>query len=390
MSRMPASRAIAAHWPSLESPDEEELFQAVRDGDYVAGDRLIELYGAGRTRDQLAVRRFQASLRLGHRPTLEALHRAAVADGSAAYARAVEHVLTIGQEGRVVAPPLSAQGVSPEMLHRLLFKDLANPTTEALGMACEAGLLRKDIVTAGLSNAPRILPSAPHAVGEALAAISPLFGPRTLYHAKKEGEPRAYVVLLTNPVLVFEGDVRRAALPELLYLLGSNGAGTLPEFAFAASEPPDGLRAVVEAIVAAFGPVGANAAPSSRSGTTSAAIARLGAELWQRIQPAAERRLRALTAETELTASAAREAAGMAMRRGGMFASGDLGLAVRMYLEEQGSLTIPTADALEALCRDHAAIADLTRLALRMEYAETRFYGGAAAAGEARLPASTF
>lgn len=387
-SRMPASRAIAAHWPSLESPLEEELFQALRDGDFEAGEKLARTYGSGRTRDHLAVRRFQASLRLGHRPTLESLHRAAIADGSAAYARAVEHVLGMGGEHATSPPALSAQTISPEMLHRLLFKELSNPTTEALGIACEAGLMRKDIVTAGLSSAPRILPSAQHAVGEALAAISPLFGPRTLYHGKKDGEPQAHVVLLTNPVLVFEGDVRRAALPELLYLLGSNGAGTLPEFAFAASEPLESLQTLVQAISAAFGPVGSSAVPSSRSGTTSAAIARIGAELWQRVQPVAERRLRALTADSELSSTAARDAARTAMRRAGLFACGDLALAIRMALEELGQLTVPTADALESLCNEHPTIADLTRLALRMEYAESRFYGGASSMADARAPAS--
>jgi hypothetical protein len=385
---MPASRAIAAHWPSLESPHEEELFLALREGDFDAGEQLVATYGAGRTRDHLAVRRFQASLRLGHRPTLDALHRAALTDGSNAYARAVEHVLSIGTERATSAPPLGAQTVSPEMLHRLLFSDLTNPTSEALAIACEAGLLRKDIVTAGLSSAPRILPNAQHAVSEALAAISPLFGPRTLYHAKKEGEPLVRVVLLTNPVLVFEGDVRRANPTEVLYLLGSNGAATLPDFAFAATETLESLRVLVQAIGAAFGPVGSSAAPSSRSGTTSAAIARIGAELWQRVQPAAERRLRALTSSgAELTATAARDATSTAMRRAGMFACGDLGLAIKMVLEQQGDLTIPTADTLESLCRDQPAIADLTRLALRMEYAEGRFYGAAPSASDSRAPA---
>lgn len=385
---MPASRAIAAHWPSLESPREEEQFQALRDGDFDAGERLIAAYGPARTRDHLAVRRFQANLRLGHRPTLEALHRAALADGSAAYARAVDHVLTMGSERPTAPPALSAQSISPEMLHRLLFKELSNPTIEALGIACEAGLMRKDIVTAGLSSAPRILPGSPHTVGEALAAISPLFGPRTLYHARKDGEPRAHVALLTNPVLVFEGDVRRAGLPELLYLLGSNGAGTLPEFAFAASEPLESLQTLVQAITAAFGPVGTSSVPSSRSGTTSAAIARIGAELWQRVQPVAERRLRALTTESTLSATSARDAARTAMRRAGLFACGDLGLAIRLALEELGQLTAPSADALESLCATHPSIADLTRLALRMEYAEARFYGTASSLTDARAPAT--
>jgi hypothetical protein len=384
-SRVPASRALAALWPAIESSAEEGLFLRLLSGFPEAGDELIASYRGARTRDVLVVRRHQAAMRPGHRATLEALHTAALADSSAVYARAVEHVITLGASA--APPPLSLQTPSAEFVHRLLFRDLTNASTEALSLVWESGLLRKDSTTAGLSKATRVVPGPGNPVSEALAMVVGLFGARPLYQTTKDGEPRVSVTLLSTPALVYEGDVRGATSAELLYLLASHAAAAAPEFAIVAAEPEVAVRHVIEAVVSAFGPV--SAAPrDTPPGATRATIARIGSELWQRVLPAAERKLRALASEQKLSFEDARAATDTAMRRAGLFASGDLGLAVRIALADAGVTAPGRSEELEQLCAEHPAIADLVRLAIRMEYAEARFYAAPTSALGARRPGS--
>ncbi len=381
MSRVPSSRALAALWPAIEHPTEEDLFLRLVSGEVEAGDTLIGSYDRGRTRDVLVVRRHQATLRPGDRGFLDALHRAAIADGSSVYARAVEHVQSLG--AAAPPPPLSAQTLTPALVQRLLFRDLAKPTTEALALVWESGLMRKDAASAGLTGATRVPPGPGNPVSDTMAALIPLFGSRPLYHVKKEAPPQIEVALLSNPAVVYQGDVRALAEGELSYRLAASAAATLPEFAIVAGEPEPIVRQLIDAIIGAFGPVGADP-PSSGSGTSRAAIARIGQELWQRVLPPAERRIRALASEATLSYTEARAALDAAMRRAGLFASGDLAVAIAMVLGPQHPTV--TAENLGALCSENADVADLVRFALRMEYAEARFQAASAAPPPVRRP----
>jgi len=73
------------------------------------------------------------------------------------------------------------------------------------------------------------------------------------------------------------------------------------------------------------------------------------------------------------------------MRRAGLFASGDLGLSLAMILNPDEPHKVPMPDELEELCK-RAEIADIVRLALRMEYAEARFYAGPTSLPSSRRP----
>jgi hypothetical protein len=69
----------------------------------------------------------------------------------------------------------------------------------------------------------------------------------------------------------------------------------------------------------------------------------------------------------------------MAMRRAGLFAAGSLVTAIRATVEElKLELPVPlsTPDGLAAACAAHPELADLVRLATRMEYAEARWQPG--------------
>jgi hypothetical protein len=183
------------------------------------------------------------------------------------------------------------------------------------------------------------------------------------------------VALLMPPAMLMVGDVMRD-VDELHYLLGTGIAGTTPEYVLARGLPEELLFTLVSALHAAFGPV-------NSSSKTDPAVARLGQDLWQLVNPRADRRLREIFASGEaMSHEMAVDAARRASRRAGLFACGDLPTALRLVVAEQGlSLDVPltTPDGLAKACEKYSEIAELVRLATRNEYAEARWNGSSAA-----------
>ena len=116
-------------------------------------------------------------------------------------------------------------------------------------------------------------------------------------------------------------------------------ASAAPELVLAAHLDEATLGRLFEAMMAAFGPV----RPPSDDGPASTATAsfradvtRITGELWQRINPRAERRLRDLCEIGSLDPVVARATAHKAMRRAGLFACGDLALSLKLLAKEDG------------------------------------------------------
>jgi hypothetical protein len=265
----------------------------------------------------------------------------------------------------------------------LLFRPLETPLDEALTITWDTGRYRREPSHYGLSGAIRVQPGAATSLGEAYGSVIRVFGAtRTpLFHRRLAptqggvGAPLAMqIALLMPPAMLIVGDVLRDAA-ELHYLLGAGIAGTRPEYVLARGLPEEHFRTLVSALQAAFGPVDANT-------KTDAAVARLGQDLWQLVNPRADRRLREIFASGsatshELPLDASRRAARLA----GLFACGDLPTAVRLVVAEQGiALDVPltTPDGLADACDKHAEIAELVRLATRSEYAEARWNASSA------------
>ena len=104
-------------------------------------------------------------------------------------------------------------------------------------------------------------------------------------------------------------------------------------------------------------------------------LARLGAELWQRITPRAERRFRELCEPGVLDVEVARSAARRAIARAGLFVSGDLDTSLRLAARELGD-SLPELGqpgALARICARSPELSDLVRFAARLEYAELRW-----------------
>ncbi|MDC0741148.1 tetratricopeptide repeat protein [Polyangium mundeleinium] len=378
---------------------ETALFEQLMAGSYDAGERLVELYGANaeaRSRDLLVVRKHQASLRPGDRTTLQKLHEAALLDRNGAYARAVDHVLAgFDPAGRAVAPPaLSALASAPELVLALLFRNVESPINEALAITWETGRYRREPSHYGLTGALRVQPGAPTVLGDVWGSVTRVFGAaRTpLFHRRAPaGAPSqaaalgVQVALLAPPAVVLSGEIREET-PELRYLLGASIAGAMPEHVLVRL-PEEHLLTLIEALRAAFGPVGP-------TGGTDPGVARLGQDLWQIVPPRGDRRLREIFAQPDgITYEAAMESARRAARRAGLFASGDLPTALRLVVAElKLELDAPlTAEGgLARACAAHPALADLVRLATRSEYAEARFRAAPSTEGNKNGPPSRF
>jgi hypothetical protein len=295
-------------------------------------------------------------------------------DGNTLYGRAVEHVLALVDPSVTapMAPPLASQRPAPDLVAALLFRSIADsPVHEALAIVLETGLYRRDVGQYQLTGVARVQPGAATPLGEAFGAISRFLGQgRTaLFHQRGANAPSTKVALLSPPAIVLMGDIREET-PELRYLLGASLAGAMPEHALVNALTEEALRTLVDALHAAFGPV-ANLPKGNAN------VARLGQNLWQLVSPRADRRLRELCAKPEgITYDAAITGTRQAMRRAGLFATGNLGTALALLTFElglpAGSLTEPPG-ALAASCEAHPAVADLVRLALRSEFAEARW-----------------
>jgi hypothetical protein len=168
------------------------------------------------------------------------------------------------------------------------------------------------------------------------------------------------------------GEVREET-PELRYLLGAALTGAMPEHALVNALGEDGLRTLIDALHAAFGPI-------ANLPRGNAAVARLGQNLWQLVPPRADRRLRELCTDlSSITYDAAIAGTRQAMRRAGLFASGSLATALAQLASELG-ISLATyqrsPDGLARACAAHPEIADLVRLAIRTEFAEARWAAG--------------
>jgi cellulose synthase operon protein C len=274
--------------------------------------------------------------------------------------------------GGLPPPPLSAQRDAPALVSQLLFRQLDSAVNEALAIVWETTLYRRDVASYGLTGVERVQPNATTQLGETFTSLLRLFGLGRiwLFHRRTPGPVRAEVVLLASPAVVLSGDVAQSDPATLLYTLGSNIIGGMPEHALVNGMPEDDLRTLIDALVAAFGPL--DAAPRGNR-----AVVRLEQSLWQLIPPRAERRLREICAHPDqFTFESAVRCTRQAMRRAGLFASGSLSTAVREVAQESGYDLEPlrmATDGLERACLENPEIADLVRLAIRTEYAEARW-----------------
>jgi hypothetical protein len=357
-------------------PVEVGLFADLEAGSVEAARTLIGRLETHpeRTHDLSAVCRKLAMLQPGNRWALEKLYAAASADHDYGYARAIEHVLKTGidPDPAIESPSLQELGEDPESVRALLLRDANAPALEALGLVWEAAehVFRRDPTAYGVTGLERVPLNAPTSLGRAYAITAralgmsktPLFLRRTL------AAPSVSVALMSPPAVIVSGEVTQES-NELRYHLGAMLAGALPQHVLVYGSPETEVRAVLRALLLVFGPPGV-----AKDGIVAAA--NLAEVLWESVPARSQRRLRELCRqESDFEYDLVVAAAHQATRRAGLFACGDLRIAVREVCAAEGVDfgALLARDGLEHLCASSASIADLVTLATSPTYAQTRW-----------------
>jgi lipopolysaccharide biosynthesis regulator YciM len=365
--------------PPQSSSHEEALFSALSRGSIEAGRELmLQLENRrDRTQDLVSVCRRVAHHLPGDRSVLEKLYEATLADRNIVYARAVEHVLRAFDSAAepLSPPPLADQVEQPDRVRAVLFRDMISPATEALSLVWSGAqhMFRRDPSSYGVTGLERVSPTSPTPLARQFAAASRLLGmTRTpLFQRKGNDSITIEIALLSSPALLLTGDVKNESAL-LGYHLGVMLAATMPEHVLLYGAADTQVENVLRALVAAFGP------PQAGRGHL-ANVATLAEMLWETMPARSQRRLRELCDDpSRLDYGLARAAAKQAVRRAGLFVSGDVTVAIRETCADLGVSTwgLDAPGGLAALCSSSPAVADLVRLATSPEYASTRWQQG--------------
>lgn len=365
-------------FPELASVDEEALFRELIDGNFEAGNALVTIYqgdGPSRSRDVLAVRRYQARLRRGDRRALDLLREAALADSATAYARAIEHVAAAfdPQRPSIIPPPLDQLTPQPEATSRLLFGSLDATVNEAVGLMWEAGVMRREMSDYDFTGIDRVPPVGTTPLGKVFASLSRLLdlgGVRLFHRARTTGRLRSRVALVSPLAAIISGTVEDVT-PTVRYTIGSALAAASPRMSLVEGLEERDARTLIAALLAGFGPV----SDGSMAESTQEQM-RLAEDLWHLIPAGADRRLRAICDNAAaVTYDVAQTNARRARRRAGLFACGDLVTAIAQTMQElelRTSRPLRGQDALRDVC-SYPEIADLFDLAILPEFAEVRW-----------------
>jgi hypothetical protein len=357
------------------SAEEVRLHVALADGSKAAGFELLQLLEGDpqRAHDRVAVYRRLVLLAPGDRELIQRLAQAAREDRNPAYAAAVSHVLAV-LEGRspVEPPPLDEIDVQPEPVRALLFREMQDPTLEALALVWETAghLFRRDPGAYGITGLERVQPNAPTPLGQSYGSVARALGvTRTpLYQRRTAGPITVGVALLATPSVVLSGDVATAS-PELMFHVGAMLTAASPQLVMLFGLPEAQARSVLRALGFAFG--------QSRPDASGIGPAlNLAEMLWESIPARPQRRLRELCHDSAaLDYDQAMSQARVAVRRAGFFATGHLGVTLREIAQEDGlelgGLTRP--DGLAKLASGSPSVLSVYQLSLGPEFAETRW-----------------
>ncbi len=368
-----AALDMSATFVGQVATGEQALYDALRRGSVEAGMELVRQLEPrpSRAHDLVSVARRLALLQPGDVQAVSRLHGAALLDRDPVYARATEQVLAVLTAGQVVEPPpLSEQPEQPDAVRSLLFREQSSPALEALSLVWEGAehVFRRDPSTYGVTGLERVPAGAPTPLARVYAALARSLGLlRTpLFQRRSAGPVTVSLALLSPPAVILSGDVRQDS-PELRFHLGAMLAAATPQFALLFGSPESQGRAVLRGLGFAFGP------PRASAGNVGAVL-NLAEVLWESIPARLQRRLRELCDDPDsLDYDSALAAAKLAVRRAGLFAAGDLAVALRQVALEEGYQLDTGEQNMRTFVRDNTTARNLYSLALGAEYAHTRF-----------------
>jgi hypothetical protein len=357
------------------------LWEALADGLAEAGDVLAPLIASSpeRASELVRVRWQQVALEPGDVERLESLRAAALADDDRVHARAVEHVLRAFDPGAgpLPPPPLAAQPEHTGIL-ALLTRPSMDAAGEAFALLWEGAmqLFVRDAASYGITGVERVVAGPSSALSRLYeVALRILGAPRIPLFASRlsAGAVASHAALLSPASVILTGDVRQET-GELRFELGRGISAALPPNVLRRALPIAEGQAILDAMRTAFG-------PPELGRRVDARTARLAESFWQIIPARAQRRLQELLRAASLADyEELVEASQQSGRRVGMFLAGDFGVAARSLLAETARLDpAPSPEALRELSLAVPALADLLRLAVRVEYADARWHAAAPA-----------
>jgi hypothetical protein len=372
---MPSDTGVSSTFAAF-SPEEEDLYRALAHGSAGAGTELLEALSGQpeRAHDRVTVCRRLAVLAPGDVGALQRLYEAARDDRNAVYAASLAHVLEVVRPTGVSSvPPLLVDVVEqPESVQKLLFKETTSPAIEALALVWEGAghLFRRDPSAYGITGLERVQASAPTPLAHVYSGASRALGlPRTpLFQRRSAGPVSVGVALLASPAVVLSGDVAHET-PALRFHLGAMLLATLPGVVLLFGTPEPQARSVLKSLSFAFGPPHADASGLG-------AILNLAELLWEAIPARSQRRLRELCdGDGALDYETALLHARIAARRAGLFACGDLAVALREICADEGldGSLVSVPGGLARLCEKSPSVKSLYVLSVSAEYAETRW-----------------
>ncbi|HET9932422.1 MAG TPA: tetratricopeptide repeat protein [Polyangiaceae bacterium] len=361
-------------------PDHAELYKDLSSGSFEAGRKLIaELeQRSDRSHDLVMVCRKLVFLNPTELWALRSLREAALADKNLAYARAIEHVLGVLEpdDPWVEPPALEDQPREPDAVQALLTRvGHGSPALEALALVWEGAerVFRHDPSAYGVTGRERIPHGAPAPLGRMYGCIASALGMlrAPLFQRRSDGGPvNVSLALVSPPAVLVTGEVRKET-PELRFHLGAMLLACLPQFVLLVGSPEPEARAILRGLSFAFGP--------PQLGSISASVPNLAEVLWQSIPPRMQRRLRELGSDAlAFEYDAVIQSARVAIRRAGLFACGDLGVALREAGFEDGIDGGP-GESLRTIAESwprNPSIRSLLLLATSAEYAQVRFQPG--------------
>ena len=388
--RLALGRAQAAR--GVHEAAERAYWEALAEGSAEAGDELARILAQAvdRSADLVRVRRHQLDLAPGNEVRLAELHRAALGDDNRIFARAVEHVLRAFDPGAgpLPPPPLAAQTEEPGIM-ALLARPSYLAAGESLALVWEGAqsVFAKDATSYGITGVSRIVPGGTSALSRLYETTMRILDtPRIpVFVTRPSGALTTGVAVINPPSVLLTGEAREET-PELRFVLGRGIAAALPHNVLILGLAPREARLVTTALHGAFGPPEYGRALDQASG-------RLAESFWQLIPQRLQRRLQELLGAGPLPDhDEIIERALQSGRRVGLFLAGDFSTAARALLSERAMSTdaLIGPGALERACAQLPALADLCRLAVSPEYAESRWHPVAPASQRGTMSSSRF
>ncbi len=358
-----------------QSPHEAELLAQLQEGSAAAGKELILAFvnAPDRAQDCTLLCHYLCHLSPGDPWALTKLHESALNDRNHVLARAVQHVLALTGVGPFTEPPpLDDQSAQAEAVQALLFRDTGSAATEAMALAWEGAqhVFHRDAKVYALATYERVSLGGFLPMGRVFTSVARALGmvKVPLYYRANSEPFDARVALIAPPSILAAGQASESSR-ELQFQLGAALTAALPQYALLFGLSETEASALLLALVLAFGP------PRKGHGSL-AASAQLAEVLWEGIPRRSQRRLQELCNDVEdFSYEHAVGTARLGQYRAGLFACGDLAIAVQQICALEGITFggFSNPGELARLCHISPSVADLVRLSSSPLYAEMRW-----------------